>query len=97
MTAYSSVDSAVEALKAGAYDYLTKPLDFEVLKLLSEGQQHARKYFDEHGLRASVRRCVALSLVSPVNVASKGYNYVYRITVIGEAALKHIANHTHTE
>lgn len=32
MTAYSSVDSAVEALKAGAYDYLTKPLDFEVLK-----------------------------------------------------------------
>ncbi len=33
MTAYSSVDSAVEALKSGAYDYLTKPLDFEVLKI----------------------------------------------------------------
>ncbi len=32
MTAYSSVDSAVEALKAGAYDYLTKPLDFEALQ-----------------------------------------------------------------
>jgi two-component system response regulator HydG len=36
MTAYSSVDSAVEALKAGAYDYLAKPLDFEVLKLTIE-------------------------------------------------------------
>jgi len=36
MTAYSSVESAVEALKAGAYDYLTKPLDFEVLKLAIE-------------------------------------------------------------
>ena len=36
MTAYSSVDTAVEALKAGAYDYLTKPLDFEVLKLTLE-------------------------------------------------------------
>jgi two-component system response regulator HydG len=36
MTAYSSVDSAVEALKAGAYDYLTKPLDFDVLKLTLE-------------------------------------------------------------
>ncbi len=36
MTAYSSVDSAVEALKAGAYDYLTKPFDFEVLKLSLE-------------------------------------------------------------
>ncbi|MFZ5571880.1 MAG: sigma-54-dependent transcriptional regulator [Thermodesulfobacteriota bacterium] len=32
MTAYSSVESAVAALKAGAYDYLTKPLDFEALK-----------------------------------------------------------------
>ena len=36
MTAYSSVESAVEAIKAGAYDYLTKPLDFEALKLTIE-------------------------------------------------------------
>lgn len=36
MTAYSSVDSAVDALKSGAYDYLIKPLDFEVLKLTIE-------------------------------------------------------------
>ncbi len=36
MTAYSSVESAVEALKAGAYDYLTKPLDFDVLRLTME-------------------------------------------------------------
>jgi two-component system response regulator HydG len=42
MTAYSSVDSAVEALKAGAYDYLIKPLDFEVLKLTIErAREHA--------------------------------------------------------
>lgn len=41
MTAYSSVDSAVEALKAGAYDYLTKPLDFEVVKLsLARALEH---------------------------------------------------------
>jgi two-component system response regulator HydG len=36
MTAYSSVASAVDALKAGAYDYLTKPLDFETLRLTVE-------------------------------------------------------------
>jgi two-component system response regulator HydG len=36
MTAYSSVDTAVEALKKGAFDYLTKPLDFEKLKLTLE-------------------------------------------------------------
>lgn len=33
MTAYSSVEKAVEALKQGAHDYLTKPLDFDKLKL----------------------------------------------------------------
>lgn len=33
MTAYSSVGTAVEALKKGAYDYLTKPLDFDKLQL----------------------------------------------------------------
>ncbi|MBF0234895.1 MAG: response regulator, partial [Desulfamplus sp.] len=33
MTAFSSIETAVEALKKGAYDYLTKPLDFDKLKL----------------------------------------------------------------
>ena len=36
MTAYASVGTAVEALKAGAYDYITKPLDIDELKLLVE-------------------------------------------------------------
>ncbi|MBN1277128.1 MAG: sigma-54-dependent Fis family transcriptional regulator [Deltaproteobacteria bacterium] len=36
MTAYSSVETAVEALKRGAYDYLTKPLDFDELRLTME-------------------------------------------------------------
>jgi two-component system response regulator HydG len=41
MTAYSSVQSAVEALKAGAYDYLTKPLDFDLLKhTLQRAREH---------------------------------------------------------
>ena len=36
MTAYASVETAVEALKKGAYDYLTKPLDFDELRLTME-------------------------------------------------------------
>jgi two-component system, NtrC family, response regulator HydG len=41
MTAYSSVETAVEALKKGAYDYLTKPLDFDELRLVMErGMEH---------------------------------------------------------
>lgn len=34
MTAFSEVAAAVEAIKSGAYDYLTKPLDFEKLKVV---------------------------------------------------------------
>lgn len=32
MTGFSSVETAVEALRLGAYDYLLKPLDFDLLK-----------------------------------------------------------------
>lgn len=36
MTAFSSVDSAVAAIKQGAHDYLTKPLDFDRLRTALE-------------------------------------------------------------
>jgi two-component system response regulator HydG len=36
MTAFSSVKSAVHAMKSGAYDYLTKPLDFDEVRLTIE-------------------------------------------------------------
>ncbi len=32
MTAFSSVESAVEAMRLGAFDYFVKPLDFELLR-----------------------------------------------------------------
>ncbi|MFH1037041.1 MAG: sigma-54 dependent transcriptional regulator [PVC group bacterium] len=34
MTAYGSVDNAVEAIKKGAYDYLTKPINLDQMELL---------------------------------------------------------------
>jgi two-component system response regulator HydG len=43
MTAFSSVDSAVDAIKMGAHDYLTKPLDFERLRqTLEAATRHKR-------------------------------------------------------
>jgi two-component system response regulator HydG len=42
MTAYASVETAVDALKKGAYDYLIKPLDFDELKLaLNRAMEHS--------------------------------------------------------
>src|ERR1700753_1639986 len=34
ITAFGTIESAVEAMKLGAYDYVTKPLDFEALRLV---------------------------------------------------------------
>jgi len=50
MTAYSSVETAVEALKNGAYDYLTKPLDFDVLRLTMERAMDHRQLREENRL-----------------------------------------------
>ncbi|MDL2313641.1 sigma-54 dependent transcriptional regulator [Desulfovibrio sp. OttesenSCG-928-C14] len=50
MTAYSDVGNAVEAIKAGAYDYLSKPLNFDELKLALE------RAVDHAGLRIENRK-----------------------------------------
>src|SRR6516162_2354109 len=43
MTGYASVDTAVQALKRGAYDYITKPVDPDELShLVSNALEHKR-------------------------------------------------------
>jgi len=55
MTAYSSVETAVEALKKGAYDYLTKPLDFDKLRLTIErAMEHTRLKEENRLLKESI-------------------------------------------
>lgn len=57
MTAYSDVGNAVEAIKAGAYDYLTKPLDFDELKLtLERAADHANLRSENRALRDMLTR-----------------------------------------
>lgn len=50
MTAHGSIDSAVEAMKHGAYDYLQKPFEF------SELQHFLEKVHGHHRLKAEVRQ-----------------------------------------
>ncbi|MBW2194833.1 MAG: sigma-54-dependent Fis family transcriptional regulator [Deltaproteobacteria bacterium] len=55
MTAYSSVETAVEALKKGAYDYLTKPLDFDELRLvIDKAMDHSRLKEENRVLKESL-------------------------------------------
>ena len=55
MTAYASVETALEALKSGAYDYLMKPLDFDELRLTMErAMDHTRLREENRQLRESL-------------------------------------------
>jgi DNA-binding NtrC family response regulator len=43
MTAYGTIEGAVEAVKLGAFDYLKKPVDLEELKLLADrAREHSQ-------------------------------------------------------
>ena len=55
MTAYSSVDTAIDAMKKGAYEYLTKPLDFEELRLkMEQAMEHSMLKEENRRLRELV-------------------------------------------
>ncbi|HEX5681455.1 MAG TPA: sigma-54 dependent transcriptional regulator [Desulfobacterales bacterium] len=52
MTAHSSVETAVAALTQGAHDYLTKPLDFDKLRItLERAMEHSRLKAENRLLR----------------------------------------------
>ncbi|SDF88835.1 sigma-54-dependent transcriptional regulator [Desulfovibrio legallii] len=60
MTAYSSVETAVEALRLGAYDYLAKPLDFEALRhTLQQAIEHSRLSVENRELRRQLSDAAA--------------------------------------
>src|SRR2546426_12589046 len=48
MTAYGSVDVAVEAMKRGAYDFVTKPLNLDKVELLIARAMQGRKLEQEN-------------------------------------------------
>jgi DNA-binding NtrC family response regulator len=56
ITGYGTVKSAVEAIKKGAYDYISKPVDNEELKILiTRALQIRRLSQDNQALRANLR------------------------------------------
>jgi two-component system response regulator HydG len=71
MTAYGSIDTAVEAMRRGAYDYITKPFkDGELIHRIDKGLEHAGlvsavevfagEFKERHGLSALVGKSQAM-------------------------------------
>lgn len=57
ITAFGTIQSAVQAMRSGAYDYLTKPIDYEELGLsVSRVLEHFRLVQEVRTLRASLDR-----------------------------------------
>ena len=53
MTAFATVQTAVEAMKLGAYDYIQKPFDGEEIKILVERTlEHSRLKLENQALRS---------------------------------------------
>lgn len=90
MTAYSSIESAVDAMKLGAYDYLTKPFDMDVLmrtvqkalettRLRREVRELRRQVAHEYGIDRIVGKdqCM-IELYDTINrVAESGASTIF--------------------
>jgi len=64
MTAYGSVESAVEAMRQGAYDYLTKPLDLDRAQLfLRRAVQTVKVEQENFQLRVELDRSFGLDRI----------------------------------
>ncbi len=49
ITAHGTIETAVEAMRLGAHDYIAKPVDLDMLRL------QVRKAFEHHRLREENR------------------------------------------
>src|SRR5439155_539562 len=71
MTAYGSVEVAVEAMKCGAYDFVTKPLNLDKVELLIARAVQSRKLEQENrALREQVDERYGLETIKQVAPSS---------------------------
>lgn len=81
MTAYGTIETAVEAMKAGARDYLTKPIDFDELCILIDRVAEHRTLVQENrmlreelmakGVPADAIRYQSRKMAELVNLAGR--------------------------
>ncbi len=80
MTAYSSVDGALDAMRAGAYDFLTKPVRTgELRALVDRAADKVRLRLENRRLHASVERLGAPSLVGRSSAAEELRELIDRV------------------
>jgi DNA-binding NtrC family response regulator len=93
MTAYGTISSAVEAIKKGAFDYLAKPLDKDVLlitvkraversELLKENLQLQKTLFDRFKIEGIIGH--SRKMVEAVEIMKKVSKSTVTVLILGE-------------
>jgi DNA-binding NtrC family response regulator len=89
MTGHASVESAIEAVKLGALDYLTKPIDFARLRqLLADAREDATRRADLlSSENATAKRLELCGMIGRSAVMQQLFGLVRRIAPHARAAL----------
>jgi two-component system response regulator HydG len=85
MTAFATVNTAVEAMKLGAYDYIQKPFDGEEIKHLVERTlEHSRLVRENQALRSITESAAPRPLIGSSDVMS---DVRTRIELVGRSSV----------
>lgn len=85
MTAFATVNTAVEAMKLGAYDYIQKPFDGDEIKLLVERTlEHSRLVRENQALKSITESIAPRPLIGSSEVMS---DVRTRIELVGRSSV----------
>jgi DNA-binding NtrC family response regulator len=92
-TAFGTVETAVEAMKAGAYDYITKPVNIDELRIIvGRALEHLNLKAEVHALRGSLDRKYGFenilgrskALLQVLEMASRAAHTISTVLIRGE-------------
>src|SRR4051794_36062432 len=89
VTAFGNVDGAVDAIRRGAYDYISKPYDVNAIKLVVDrALRHRRLSAENRRLKREIREKYALAnVVGRSEGMLQGYKTAARVASTGATVL----------